>query len=336
MNGFRLFHWRLGCLALVLGGSALVAAPYDIRIQYYVLTARTSPHNPQSLATAFNHFRDGAAPNDGTSITTHPAALNIPPLLRIADIVSSPPGYAMWDGTNHPTGPFASENGKRLGVAIDVRSTNRFLVSDVDFDLSSSDTANSFRFSGNLATNADNGALLSFSVATLVGETWDLVGNATNTYTTGVVTSPVNRVVTLIRLSYPCNDSNLLALTVNYFASHLPFTNFAACHVRGTNGAVIAGETNHIESLSRLRVTNGGIVLHGQRNIPNFSYTLEETADFETWNEASPTMVDGAAYTNVWPVRFFRAKEELLTTKVATGKRAEKLMPIRTENGAER
>jgi hypothetical protein len=152
-------------------------------VRYHIVTAPTSADNNNSLQNVMSFVdKRGVVGLIPTDVAANPAALNLPHVLRVCDIIYGPAGLYQWDGVVNPGAPFAAQNGKRLATSLDYTNTTPFLASDMYFALWSSDPANTIRFSGNVGTNGTTP--LTFS-PTVRGELWDANGNKIATYYNG-------------------------------------------------------------------------------------------------------------------------------------------------------
>jgi hypothetical protein len=284
------------------------AAP-QITIRYFVLTAAASPNNSESQQNAMSLMdRNGDVGTIDTDIADNPGALNIPHVLRPVDFMSST-GFHMWDGTNNPTGNFAGEYGKRLGVGLDWKdATNTFLVPSIWFNLHSYNDGNNntLSYSGNLGTDTVSKVQLTFS-PTLKGELLDSNGNATVTYDNGEsLTNPVNRVEALIRVGWLCSSNANITNDLMFFSDYIipPFTESATFY-----SAAGASATNVITSQPYLVTspgsggTNVNVTVVGQRQLESYitlSYSLEQKLVLDNtnyvWEVVATGLQDGSVF----------------------------------------
>ena len=229
------------------------SASLKIKLQHYIVTAPTSASNSFCLQNVFDDMEKQATGSGiyvpiGTR-ANDPVTVNSPGVLRGCQIIYSS-AFTLWDGVLNPTGNFATQYGSRLAWGLTAEDrTNAFLASDIYFALSSSDSANTLGYTGNVATNTANNLALTFS-STLRGEVLDVNGNVTASYHNGelVATHPVNRVYALIRIGYFASSTDQVGLNLNYFKNHMQMTNFAAFYAKDGSGTVVVGQTNQLTS----------------------------------------------------------------------------------------
>ena len=309
---------KMSVMALVLatsmwftGGTSMAVSVPNVGFNFVVIPSSYSTNNPAAQQNVFSYMELRSSASISTDIGNDPKALNVPPMLRFVDIVSSSSAaFKMWDGTNSPSGAFANENGKRMGAAISWSSATPFLVSDIWFRFSSNDANNNaLGYSGNLATNTADGTPLTFST-TLKGELWDAAGNVIATYHNGEIIAdhPVNRVEALPRVTWLCADMSAITLDGNYFKNFMApeFVLKVAVYTAGF------GVTNTLSSrpifgnVSSLPPgTNANMTIYGQRLLP-FSYGLEWTPELSIngsiWSTISASgLPDGYSFASTPP-----------------------------------
>lgn len=282
------------CMAIGFNINTCQAVP-EIAIRYFVLPDAKSPNNSAGQQNAMS-FMDlnGNFGNIDTNIA-HSGALNIPHVLRPVDFMNSI-GFTMWDGTNNPTGSFAGEYGKRLGVGLDWKdTTNTFLVSGIWFNLHSYNDGgnNTLSYSGNLGTNTSSPHnQLTFS-PTLKGELLDSNGIPTETYYRGEsLTNPVNRVEALIRVGWLCQTQTDVTNDLKFFSSvcisspsaeSAPFTESAVFYDNSGSSAtnVITGQPYPLISFGS-DGTSVNVTIEGQRQLEPYlelSYGIKQTLE---------------------------------------------------------
>jgi hypothetical protein len=292
-------------------------------VRYHIVTAPTSADNNNSLQNVMSFVdKRGVVGLIPTDVAANPAALNLPHVLRVCDIIYGPAGLYQWDGVVNPGAPFAAQNGKRLATSLDYTNTTPFLASDMYFALWSSDPANTIRFSGNVGTNGTTP--LTFS-PTVRGELWDANGNKIATYYNGesIADHPINRLMVLIRLGYYATDASQVSLDLNYFRNQMSITNYVAFYTSSGWGA-----TNWISSRPWLMAqgANGNgdqiVTLEGQRRL-NIKYGIRRTLSLDpghvSWTPVTTGMDDGGTYTNTLPMAFYEAYEEGVVSSFARG-----------------
>lgn len=316
-------------------------------IEHMVVTSALSTNNQFSIQNAMSSLDKNSTNNGHISqnITGDPKALNRPRVFRACDIMNSPLGYPMWDGTNSPSGPFAGEYGKRAAEGFNISSSNAFLASEIYFELGSLDPANSLRYVGNIATNTANGMPLAYSTM-LRGEKWNADGTVTSYYSgESIATTPVNRVIGLIRVGYFCANTNQTALTLNYFRDHLPFTNFAKFY-RMSGGQVMCSKTLATPSLPYWFIDKSGAMhFEGQRNIPGMSYTVQSTHNLNrpiNWQTFSTGAQDGNVFnwlydldTLLFKQTYYRCFETFAAPLSTSYVKSKTLPQIQVDNGLE-
>lgn len=296
------------------------------RTRFFVITGPTSPSNNSSIQNVMSFVDRGEVVGlIPTDITTDPAALNMPPLLRGSELNFGPTG--MWD-SRAATGVFAQQSGQRIGWTLDYSNSVPFLASSINFRVWSSDPANTLRFSGNIASNGTTA--LTFS-PTLRGEYYG--PNGKETYYNGevIATHPVNRVIPFIRLGYQVTDTNQAQLNLNYFRNQMQMTNYVAFYTSTW------GVTNWVSSLGHLtaHAANGNgnkiVVLRGQRQI-GLTYTLKRTLSLNpgevSWQTVATGLVDGGSYTNTLPIAFYRSYEEGITSAARAASAASPVLKV--------
>ncbi len=291
----------------------------QVKTRFFVVTAAGSPSNNASLQNAMSYMdKDGVVGNISTNIGEDPAALNWPPLLRGCQILSGPTNFALWDGTNNPTGNFSNQCGSRIGWGFDLKSTNQFFAYQAYFHLWSTEPANTLSYSGNIGTNTANGVALTFS-SFLRGELWDADGNKIATYYQGetIADHPINRLIGIIREGYYAPDMTTVASDLNYFKNQMHLTNYAAFTLLDGSGNIITAATNQICTRAYLdnpswSATDGQwrIQVEGQRHM-GFTYYLFQTLSskptaWQTINNGPDGYI--LAGTNN-PTSFFRCSE---------------------------
>ncbi len=294
-----------------------VMAASNAIVRYFVVTAPTSPNNNSSIQNVMDYVAKGGVvgliPND---VTVDPAALNSPDILRASEINFGPVDLKQWDSVANPTGAFTNENGSRLAWSLDYSDSVPFLVSDINFNVWSSDAANTIRFSGNLATNGTTP--LTFS-PTLRGEFWNADGTKVNYYNGETIADhPVNRVMLLLRVGWYVTEISQVQLNLDYFRNQMTLTNHVAFW--SANGF---GVTNYVTSRPYLNVTRGHhhdhvdgiavVTLEGQRRI-GMVYSIWSSPTMVegevVWSKVLSGITDGTSYTNNLPQEYFRAMEE--------------------------
>ena len=272
------------------------AAPPQIRLQYFVITAATSPSNSVCQQNVMSYMdKDGVVGYISTDVANDPAALNMPCSLRACDLICSVASYKMWDATNSPSGPFADQNGKRFAIVGDWKDSTAFYATNIWFALDSNDSAHTLRYNGNIAVDASSGTNLTFS-PTLRGELWDASGNVIATYYKGesTATHMVNRVIGMVRLGWLCGSSTDVVGDLNYFRGHMTMILTSAIYM--PDGP---GRTNQISSQPCL-IANGApagsnikITIQGQRQIPAVSYGMKRTLSLGDTNQHWTVIVPG-------------------------------------------
>ncbi|MEI8249300.1 MAG: hypothetical protein WCG07_02270 [Candidatus Taylorbacteria bacterium] len=285
-----------------------------------MVTAPTSPSNSFSLQNAMSYIdKRGVVGLIPINVAGDPAAVNMPHMLRVCDIIYSPASYYMWDATNNPTGSFALQNGKRLGWGLDWTDVTPFLASDIYFSCNSDEPANALHYVGNIATNTADGSPLSFS-STLRGELWDANGNVIATYYNGeaVATHSVNRVMCLIREGYYASDTNILALDLNYFKNHIPMEVCVQFYRNNGQGASKCLSSRPWLTFAPNGIHTATFTLEGQRQL-GMVYTIQGTSGDPqwhalnspvSWNNVFTSVIDGFVYDGPYqPNGWFRVME---------------------------
>ncbi len=277
------------------GGTSVAVNSPNVGLNFVVIPSSHSTNNPAAQQNVFSFMELGSSASISTDIGNDPGALNIPPVLRFVDIVSSTSAaFKMWDGTNSPTGAFVNETGKRMGAAISWSSVTPFLMSDIWFKFSSNDANNNtLGYSGNLAINTADGMPLTFST-TLKGELWDGAGNIIATYHNGesIASHPINRVEALPRVTWQCADIGAVNLNANYFRAFMAqeFVLKVAVYTAGfgvTNTLSSRPVFGNVSSLPP--GTNANMTIYGQRLLP-FTYGLEWTPELS---------IEGSVWTTI-------------------------------------
>lgn len=293
-------------------------AESSARTRFFVVTGPNSPDNNSSIQNVMSYVDRGEVIGlIPTDITTIPSALNMPPILRGSELNFGPVG--MWD-SRAASGVFAQQSGQRIGWTLDYSNSVPFLASSINFQVWSSDPANTLRFSGNIASNGTTA--LTFS-PTLRGEYYGPNGKETYYNGESIAGHPVNRVIPFIRLGYLVTDTNQAQMNLNYFRNQMQMTNYVAFY-NSTWGV-----TNWISSLGHLtaHAANGNgdkiVVLAGQRQLgqlgqPGLTYTLKRTLSLNkgevSWETVATGLRDGGSYTNTLPMAFYRSYEEGITS----------------------
>jgi hypothetical protein len=309
---------------------ASARADMQFQSRFFIVPAPTSPNYVKSMQNIMNYMDKGSLGFIDTDTTTNPAAWNSPSVLRGCQICFGPATFFMWDGTNAPTGNFASENGSWIAWAFTAQDTAPFQVNSGTFASLSTDHANSLSYGGNLATNTANNLPLTFG-DTLRGQVWDGT-NITADYHNGEpISNPVTRVIGIIRVGWLCQNMTDVASDMNYFKTVMEITNSFV--VNFPNG----GMTNSMSSIVYpdspvVDLVNGtaGINIEGQRHMGLF-YSLQRTFDLgnPVWktvltNGTEGLFVDSPVYSKA----FYRAVES--STPVTPLLRAQTVPSIQT------
>jgi len=306
-------------MALCLGSSKTVCAATsnvpNITVRYFIVTAPTSPSNSLCLQNVMNFLDKGNVTGlIPTDYNSNPVALYQPHILRVSDFIYTPVNYPLHDATNGPTGPFAFQNGGRIGWSCDWKNRTPFLASDIYFGCDSDEPAHSLYYVGNIATNTFNGLPLAFS-STLRGELWDADGKPIAWYYNGesVANHPVNRVICLIREGYYAADTNQVVLDLNYFKGHHPMKACVQFYMNNGQSGGLCMDSRPWFGLTGVTNKIGVYTLECQRQL-GLTYTIQGVPENmnppQLWNNLYSGVGDSFSFVGpYYPNGFFRAFE---------------------------
>ncbi len=287
-------------------------------IDFAIVTSVASSNNPPSLQKVMDYMEKGQVIDlIDQNWATNPAALHLcRTLWRVADTIITTPPLKSWRATNNPAGNFINEYGSREAIPVIWSNSVPFLANEIYFEISSSDSANTFRYSGNLATNTSNGALLTFS-PTLRGQVWSNEVVVADYYAgENILSHPINRLIAMPRVAYLCADTNQIGLSLSYYRNHMTITNKGRFYTLNGAGQVACEFSKPVHSLAYLdayRNTNsiGRVYIRGQREL-GISYRLLKTYNMNEpriWTEVASGLSDGSYFDHNDPTAYFEAAE---------------------------
>ncbi len=122
---------------------------------------------PGYTANAIAGLETGGCTDVGGSRFTDPTAYNSVSYFSPADITVA--SFPLWEGIANPAAPFAAEGGNRLTFGLIINGNgNQFSLSQLHFDMHSSDPGDVFGYWGDFATDAYGPRRQGFNGATLI------------------------------------------------------------------------------------------------------------------------------------------------------------------------
>jgi hypothetical protein len=195
------------------------------------------------VSNAINALQNGLS-SVGNPATDPTAYYQVTNGTAYSNIVTS---FPSWNGSADPTGAFAGELGNRLHFGVDIQGNGTLIsLSELSFNMSSSDPGNTFGFTGDFSTDD--------YTATRVGIIFG-TGNNPNTYiNSGSGTQQVDEIDyvgvgnaignTDLGVNCPGSDQSTLDCVAGLYAALTPFTISTEYSLAYAEGHVATGSAS--------------------------------------------------------------------------------------------